>query len=81
MYKASEVKGQIYSNRIRANLSRIMEQRGMSGKKALPHMGHAGLWKFVSGRGDITVTRLQHIADDLGIGFFDLLKHPDKKQP
>jgi len=79
MYTANEVDGQLYSNRVRINIARIMESRGMSGGKGLPNMSHTGLYKFVSGRGDITVTRLQQIAEDLGVGFFDLLKHPDSQ--
>jgi hypothetical protein len=78
MYLAKEVKGQLYSNRIRNNIQKIMESRDMAGSAGLPHMTKNGLYKFVSGRGDITVTRLQIVADDLGVSIFELLQAPKK---
>ena len=80
MYVAQSVEGQTYSNRIRLNIASIMESRGMVGMNGLPSLSQSGLYKFVSGRGDITITRLQMVADDLGVSIFDLLRHPDEVQ-
>jgi transcriptional regulator with XRE-family HTH domain len=80
MFVAQEIDGQVYSNRIRRNLSRIMVERGVLGYKGLPHMSASGLYKFISGRGDITITKLQEVADDLGVGFFDLLSNVTSDQ-
>ena len=75
MYTARDVVGQTYTNRIRRNIARIMSQRGMPGSGGLQHMSAAGLFKFLSGNADITITRLQHVADDLGVSIHELLSH------
>lgn len=77
MYTAKPVEGQIYSNRIRKNLQRIMESRGMPGTGGLPHLTAAGLYKFMTGGCDITVTRAQLVADDLGITLQELLQYAE----
>ena len=73
MYTAKEVEGQDFSNRVRKNIERIMTSRGIPGGHGLPHMTAAGLYKFMSGRCDITVTRASQIADDLGVSLQELL--------
>jgi transcriptional regulator with XRE-family HTH domain len=73
MYTACEKDGQTYTNRIRKNVSRIMTERGMRAYRGLPHMSQAGLYKFLSGKADITVTKLQLLADDLGVSVFELM--------
>jgi hypothetical protein len=77
MYKPVQIKGQFYTNRVRKNVAKIMEERGMSGSKGLPHMSSAGLYKFMSGGADITMTRVQMIADDLGVSVPELLQYAD----
>ena len=77
MYTVKEVEGQPYTNRVRWNIARIMQNRGMSGFRALPSISQSGLYKLVGGGGDITVTRLAAVADDLGVSIFELLQHPD----
>ena len=78
MYIAQTVDGQTYSNRVRQNIAAIMGARGMAGMNGLPNLSQSGLYKFISGRGDITITRLQMVADDLGVSIFELLRHPDE---
>lgn len=78
MFTAKQVPGQTYSNRVRKNLCKVMEARGITSRQALPNMSQSGLHKFVSGRGDITLTKLQIIADDLGVSIFDLLRNPNE---
>jgi hypothetical protein len=75
MYTPKDVAGQTYTNRIRRNVARVMSQRGMAGSRGLPHMSSAGLFKFLSGNADITITRLQHVADDLGVSVGELLSN------
>lgn len=75
MYTPKQVDGQTYSNRIRLNVAAIMESRGLAGGNGLPNMTAAGLYKFMSGRSDITVTRAQLLADDLGVSLPELLAH------
>ena len=74
MYQVKEVEGQIYTNRIRKNVARIMESRGMAGSKGLPSLSHQGLYLFIAGKSDMTVTRVQQIADDLGVSIFELMQ-------
>ena len=76
MYKARSIDGQTYSNRVRQNLWRIMESRNMVGMQGLPSLSQSGLYKFIAGGGDMTITRLQHVADDLGVTIFELLATP-----
>jgi len=41
-------------------------------------MTSAGLYKFMTGRVDMTITRVQMIADDLGVSVNELLQYcPD----
>jgi hypothetical protein len=54
-------------------MSRIMVERDLRAYKGLPHMSQSGLFKFLTGQTDITLTRLQQVADDLGVSIFDLL--------
>jgi len=77
MYRVKTIDGQTYSNRVRLNLAQLMDRRGMPGYVALPSLSQSGLYKFVAGGGDMTITRLQHVADDLGVSIFTLLSHPD----
>jgi len=77
MYKPVQVDGQFYSNRIRKNVAKIMEERGMPGSQGLPRMTAAGLYKFMSGNADITMTRVQWLADDLGVSVAELLQYAD----
>jgi len=78
MYTPKDVPGQTYSNRVRRNVARIMRSRGMPGSGGLPHMTSAGLYKFMTGRVDMTITRVQMIADDLGVSVNELLQYcPD----
>jgi transcriptional regulator with XRE-family HTH domain len=75
MYTARDIEGQIYSNRIRRNIAQIMGSRGMAGYKGLPSISSPGLARFIHGKGDITVTRLQRVADDLGVSIFELMQN------
>jgi hypothetical protein len=77
MYTPAQVKGQFYTNRVRKNVARIMTERDMPGSKGLPHMSAAGLYKFMSGGADITMTRMQMIADDLGVSVAELLQYAE----
>lgn len=77
MYTPVEVDGQLYSNRVRKNIAKIMQQRGMSGNRGLPNMTGAGLFRFLSGGCDITMTRAQLLADDLGVTLNELIANPD----
>lgn len=78
MRTAKVVAGQTYSNRVRKNLSQLLVARGITSRQALPNFSQSGLHKFISGRGDITLTKLQIIADDLGVSIFDLLRSPNE---
>ena len=73
MYQVKEVENQLYANRIRKNVARVMDERGMPGHLGLPSMTKVGLYKFISCGSDITITRLQQIADDLGVSIFELM--------
>ena len=77
MYKPVPVEGQFFTNRVRKNVFKIMEARGMAGSQGLPRMSPAGLYKFMSGGADITLTRAQLIADDLGVSLHELLSYAD----
>lgn len=78
MYTPVDVTGQTYSNRIRRNVARLMRGRGLPGSGGLPHMSAAGLYKFMSGNSDITVSRASLLADDLGVSLSELLQYcPD----
>lgn len=78
MLTAKHVAGQTYSNRVRKNLAQILTARGITSRQALPNFSQSGLHKFISGRGDITLTKLQIIADDLSVSIFDLLRNPSE---
>lgn len=73
MYQAKDVPGQLVANRIRRNIAQIMQARGMSGTSGLPSISGMGLYRFISGKSDMTLTRVQRIADDLGVTVAELL--------
>lgn len=77
MYTHRPIDGQRYSNRVRANICRIMESRGMAGGNGLPRLSQSGLYKFVAGGGDMTITKLQDVAEDLEVSIFELLQSPE----
>ena len=77
MFNFKEVDGQMYTNRIRKNVVRIMTERGMAGSRGLPHFSAAGLFRFLNGKHDITVTKAQTLADDLGVSLHELLQYID----
>lgn len=78
MFTAKLVPGQTYTNRVRLNLQRIGNARGIH-TTHLPNFSEAGLWKFMRGGSDITLFKLQTLADDLGVPIFELLANPDER--
>ena len=61
-YNWKAVEGQDWSNRARYNIYKIMREKNIAGK----------LFVFMSGRQDITLTKLQLLADFLDVRFYDL---------
>lgn len=74
MVAVKEIDGQTYMNRVRFNLARLLEMRGTL---ELPSLSRSGAYRVLTQGGDMTITRLQRVSDDLGVSLFELLQHPD----
>lgn len=73
------VDGELYANRARYNVRRIMAEKGLMIKHGLPSMSSRGLYNFSRYGADITLTKLQGVAEDLGVKLETLLRsYPDE---
>ena len=72
-YNWKAVEGQDWSNRARYNIYKIMREKNIAGTSVhLDGLSHKKLFVFMSGRQDITLTKLQLLADFLDVRFYDL---------
>jgi transcriptional regulator with XRE-family HTH domain len=73
-FRVTLAEGQDISNRARENIYRLLDERGISVRRGLKALKFRGLYNFLSSRSDITVTRLQRVAEELGVSFEEIIK-------
>jgi len=73
------VDGELYNNRARYHIRRLMHEQGLTFKKGLKCVSARGLYNFVCYRSHMKLHTLQKIADELGVKVETLLRpHPDE---
>ena len=80
-YKWKEVEGQELANRARYNIYRIMRHKNLpASQNVIAGISAKKIYTFLSGRQDITLTKLEIIADGLHVGITTLFR-PIPKNP
>ena len=73
------VEGELYNNRARYHIRRLMNEQGRVFKKGLDCVSPRGLYNFVCYRSHMKLHTLQKISDELGVKLETLLRpHPDE---
>ena len=73
------IEGELYNNRARYHIRRLMHEKGFTFKHGLKDMSARGLYNFVCYGSHIKLHTLQKVADALGVKLETLLRpHPDE---
>lgn len=66
-FEVRPVGGQELSNTIRRNIHALMRSKDMPLRAGLECMPFSTLYSYLGGKNDISITRLQDIAKELGV--------------